>query len=171
MGVRRYRPTYKAVDRGRSVLAAIARREWLLQMLALGVAAGARRESGLEANDAWEAVESRIEAHDPPDPMRVHDRQVQRVAGRQANGSEHNGLGSLDDCAINRKDLIDDTEQGVERRLDRVTAVDGDVAMQNLLEDLRVRHETLASRDRLFQESLCVGLVGVRRPHEIHRNV
>jgi len=80
-------------------------------------------------------------------------------------------LATLDGDPRNAKHLIDNPEQSVEGRLDGVPTVDGDVPMQDLLQDLGVGDEALAVTDQLFEQSLCVALVGVRRTHQIHGDV
>ncbi len=85
--------------------------------------------------------------------------------------SEDNLLGTFGGGPRDVKHLIDDAQQSVERRLDGVPAVNGDVPMQDLLQDLGVGDEALAIIDQLFEPSLSVALVGVRRAHQIHGNV
>jgi hypothetical protein len=79
--------------------------------------------------------------------------------------SQDNLLGALGGAPRNVKHLIDDAEQSVEGRLDSVPPVDGDVPMQDLLQDLGVGDQALAVIDQLLEPSLCVALVGVRRAH------
>jgi hypothetical protein len=55
--------------------------------------------------------------------------------------------------------------------LDRIAPVDGDVSMEDLLQDFGVRDEALILGDEPFEDLLRISLVGVRRPDEIHRNV
>jgi hypothetical protein len=64
--------------------------------------------------------------------------------------------------AINREHLIDDSEQSIEGRLDRIATVDSDVAVQDLLKHIRIGDETLAFADQLFEPPLCVNFVGMR---------
>ena len=103
--------------------------------------------------------------------MLFHDRQVDGLARRQPAMPEDNLFGPLGRGARNVKHLIDDPEQSVERRLDGVPAVNGDVPMQYLLQDLGVGDEALAVIDQLFEQTLGVALVGVRRAHEVHGDI
>ena len=103
--------------------------------------------------------------------MLFHDGEMDSIARRKPSMSQDNLFGTLGGGPRNVKHLIDDAEQSVERRLDGVPAVDGDVPMQDLLQDLGVGDEALAVIDQLFEQSLCVALVGVRRAHEIHGDV
>ena len=97
--------------------------------------------------------------------------EMDSITRRQPSMSQDNLLGTLGGGPRNVKHLIDDPEQSVECRLDGVPAVDGDVPMQDLLQDLGVGDEALAVIDQLFEPSLRVALVGVRRAHEIHGDV
>ena len=103
--------------------------------------------------------------------MLFHDGEMESITHRQPPMSQDNLLGTLGGGPRNVKHLIDDAEQSVERRLDGVPAVEGDVPMQDLLQDLGVSDQALAVIDQLFERSLCVALVGVRRAHEIHGDV
>jgi hypothetical protein len=57
------------------------------------------------------------------------------------------------------------------RRLDGVAAIDGDVAMQDLLQHLSIGDEALPLADQPFEQSLCVALVRVRRTDQIHGDI
>src|SRR6266403_1678338 len=85
--------------------------------------------------------------------------------------AHHYFLCALRSCLINGKDLIDDIEQGIECGLDRIPAVDGDIAAQNLLKHLCVGHQPLTIADELFQQALRVGFVRMRRADQVHRNI
>jgi hypothetical protein len=65
--------------------------------------------------------------------------------------SQDNFFGALGDPSRHVQHLIDDAQQSVERWLDGVTAVDGDVTMQDLLQDLGVGDEALALIDQPFE--------------------
>jgi len=65
--------------------------------------------------------------------------------------AQHDGLGSLYSGKIHRENFIDHSEQNIESRLDRVSPVDRNAAMQYLLKDLRVGHEALTFGDAPFQ--------------------
>jgi hypothetical protein len=83
--------------------------------------------------------------------MLFHDGEMDSITRRQPSMSpQDNLLGTLGGGTRNVKDLIDDAEQSVERRLDGVPAVDGNVPMQDLLQDLGVGDEALAVIDQLF---------------------
>src|SRR5579859_8026154 len=85
--------------------------------------------------------------------------------------SQDNLPGTLGVAPRNVEDLIDNAEQSVECRLDRVPAVDGHVAMQNLLQNFGIGDQALAVIHQLFEPSLGVTLVRVRRSHKIHGDV
>ena len=83
--------------------------------------------------------------------MLFHDGEMDSVTRRQPSMSQDNLLGTLGGGSRNVKHLIDDAEQSVERRLDGVPAVNGDVPMQDLLQNLSVGDEALAVIDQLFE--------------------
>ncbi len=103
--------------------------------------------------------------------MLFHDGEMERVTRGEPRVSQNNLLGAFSSGPVNLQHLIDDAQQGVKSRLDGVPAIDGDVAMQDLLQDLGVRHQALALTDQLFEQSLRVALVGVSRAHKIHRDI
>ena len=90
--------------------------------------------------------------------MLFHDGQVNGVAGGNLPAPQDNFFRALCDSTINSQDLIDDAEQGVERRLDGVATVDGDVGC-------RISCSTSASVTRRwrsltsFSSSRCVSLL------------
>jgi hypothetical protein len=85
--------------------------------------------------------------------------------------AQDNLFRSLHRDPIDRQHLIDDAKYSIESRLDGVAAFNGNIAVQDLLQDLGIRDETLTFADELFEPSLCVRLMGVRRPDKIHRDV
>ncbi len=129
------------------------------------------RESRSNALDAGIAVKALIEAHDLLDLMTPHYGDVERVAGRQAFGSVHDFFGALNIRRLYRKDLVNHSRQRIEGRLNGVASLDGHVAVENLLQYFGIRHQTHAVDDVTFQHALCVGLVRVRGPHQIHWDV
>ena len=115
-------------------------------------------------------VKPLIEAHDLLDLMTLHHGDVERVPGRQAYGSVHDFFGTLNIRCLYWKDLVNHSRQRIEGRLNGVASLDGYVAVENLLQYLGIRHQTHSVDDVTFQHALCVGLVGVRSPHQIHRD-
>jgi len=55
--------------------------------------------------------------------------------------------------------------------LDGIAAVDGDIPVQDLLQDLGIRNQALSVADKIFEQSLRVGLVRVRRADQIHWDI
>ncbi len=124
-----------------------------------------------DPRDPRKAVEARVEAHDPRNALAVHHGQVKRVSGGQPRFSQHDSLGALDVGQLDRKDLVHDLQKRVEGGLDRVTPIDRDVAVKDLLKHLDVRDEALCFGETPLEHLLRVPLVGVRRAHEVHRDV
>ena len=124
-----------------------------------------------DSRDPWKAVKPRIEAHDPGDTLALHNGQVQRVPGGQTRVAQHDSLGPLDVGKLHSENFIDDTQERIEGGLNRVAPVDGNVTVENLLEHLDVCDEALRVREQLFQSQLRIPLVGMLRPHQVHRDV
>lgn len=105
------------------------------------------------------------------DSMLFHDSEMESITRRQPSMSQDNLLGALGGGPRDVKHLIDDAEESIERWLDGVPAVDGDIPMQDLLQDLGVGHEALAVVDQFFEQPLGVALVRVGRAHKIHGDI
>lgn len=93
----------------------------------------------------------------------LHDREMYGVTRRQLPIPQDHLFRALCDRPINRKHLIHYAKQSVERGLDYVAAVDSDVTVQDLLENLGVRNQTAALADHFFEQSSSVALVGMGR--------
>ncbi len=71
-----------------------------------------------------------------------------------------------------RQNLIYSSQNGVESGLDGITAIDRDIAMQNLLKDFRIRRiSRTRSLSRFSRSRWASTLCGCKAPDEIHRNV
>ena len=103
--------------------------------------------------------------------LAFHDCDVKGIAGRQPAIPEDDRLGAIDSAEIDREHLVDNTEEGIERRLDGIAAVNRHVPMQNFLEHFRVCHQSLAIGDGVLEESLGIPLPSVRAADEIHRDI
>ena len=93
------------------------------------------------------------------------------IARGKSRVTEDNFLRAFDRRAINRKYLIDDAEQGIECRLNRITAVHCDVTMENFLQNLGVGDQSLSFANEFLDPSLCVNLVRMGCSHKIHWNI
>lgn len=104
--------------------------------------------------------------------MSLHDRNVQRIPGRDVSPvAEEHVRRALDIAAFDREHLIDDAQHGGERRLNGVEPSDRDVSVQNLLQDPGIRHETLGAPDGHAQDTLGCLLVRMDSPYQVHRDV
>ena len=72
---------------------------------------------------------------------------------------------------IDRQHLIRDAQQSIKRWLNRVAAVDRNIAMKNFLQHLGVGHQALAVADEFLQQALGIDLVRMRRAHQVHGDV
>src|SRR5450759_1962103 len=95
----------------------------------------------VQACNTWKPIKSCVETEDPLDAMLLHNGKMQGIPRRQSRRPQYDRLGALDRRQIDRKHLIDDSKHGIERRLDGLAAVDGDISMQNLLQYFYVRHQ------------------------------
>jgi len=99
-------------------------------------------------------VEARIEGQNLLDTVMFHDGEMHGITRRELPALQHNLLGSLSDGAVNWQGLINDAQQNIERRLDGVAPIDGNVAVQDLLQHLSIGDQPLAFADQLFQPAL-----------------
>lgn len=124
-----------------------------------------------KAGNSGKTIKSSIEGQYPIDPVLFHDGQMQGLPRRQVLAAKNNFLGALRSNEIHVQHLIDNSEQGVKRRLDRVPAVNGDIAVKNLLQYVGVRNQPLPFADKSFQQLLRIALVTMSRTDEIHWNI
>lgn len=76
-----------------------------------------------QAVNARNAVETGIETEDSVDLVDFHDGQMDCVPSAKVGTTKNNFLRSACRRQINRQDLIDNSEEGIERRLYRFPAV------------------------------------------------
>ena len=116
-------------------------------------------------------VEALVERHDRADAVAFHGGNVDGLA----RGASRNRSDDLPGPAhVRHRDvehLVDHGLQGLEGRADGIESSDRRVPVQDLLVDLRVRHEALSSRDRSFHLTLRLDLALVIGSDEVHRNV
>ena len=124
-----------------------------------------------ETGNPGESIESHIKGQDSVDAVLLHHRQMHGLARGEALVAKDDLLGALDSSSVNWKDFIHYIQKRVEGRLDVVAPIDGDVAVQDLLQYFRVGDQALALADQPFQQPLRVGLVGTGCAHQIHRNI
>jgi hypothetical protein len=86
-------------------------------------------------------VEAGVEAQDSANRMLFHNREMQCPASRKPSRSEDDGFCALRRNQVDRQHLINDSQNGVECRLDAVAAVDRDLAAQDFLKDFCVGNE------------------------------
>ena len=76
---------------------------------------------------------------------------MNRIASGKASVAENDAFGLLGHGVVNGQHFVDDTEKHVECRLDCVAPVYCRVAMQNLLQDFGVGHESAPIASKAFQ--------------------
>lgn len=124
-----------------------------------------------DAFNARETFEPAVEGQNAIDALGFHHRGMNGVARRKQRLAENNLLGSLGVLKLDAEGLVDDAQQSVERGLNGVLPLDGEIAVENLLEHFRICHEASPLRDTSLEESLRLNLVGVWCPYEVHRNI
>lgn len=87
------------------------------------------------------------------------------VSRGQALVCQKNFFCPLGNGTVNGKYFIDYAQQRVESRLNILTAVNGVITMQNLLQNLSVGYEPLALVHAFFQQALRIGLMRPRSTH------
>jgi len=83
--------------------------------------------------------------------MALHYGHVHGITGRQAVALEDDLLRTFCRKLVDGKYLIDYAEKSIERRLDRLAAIDRNIAVKNFLQDLGIRHEPLPIANELFE--------------------
>ena len=109
------------------------------------------RPSACNAGNAGEAVETVIETQDAFNFSVLHDGEMERISSRQPFGSEDNLLRTLSVTPFDRKYFVDDAENRVERRLNRIAPMDRNVTMDNFLQHLGVRDKALSSDNQSLE--------------------
>jgi len=103
--------------------------------------------------------------------MLLHDRQMHRIPRRYLPVAHHNLFSAFRRAPVNSQYLIGNAQQSVERRLDGIPPIYGDITMQNFLQDFGVGNQALPVANQIFEQPLRVGLVRMRRTNEIHGNI
>src|SRR5205823_5412952 len=101
---------------------------------------------------AGDAIERFIERHDAFNVLACHYRSMQRIACGQIGDPEHVIPCAHDVRQCNREDLIDNPDQGIECGLQCVASTDGNVSVENFLQNLSAGDESFIGRDRRFEE-------------------
>ncbi len=91
-----------------------------------------------KAFDTREVIESGIKSEDSLDSMALHDGHMHSVTCGMFSISQHNLLCVFQNFLINRQYLVYDAQQCIESRLNRVPAINGNIAVQNLLQYLGI---------------------------------
>src|SRR3982750_2638679 len=121
--------------------------------------------------EARPTVKVPVEAEDGPYPMPLHNGDVNAIACRQQRRILHDLPRPQHVCLLDCQNIVYNIQQHVEGWPDRVSSADRGVTMNDLLQYLSVGHQTLSRRNKTLQQELRLGLVRVRGPNEVHRNV
>jgi len=124
-----------------------------------------------QPSDPRETVESSIETQNSIDPLDLHYGEVYCVSRREAFLTQHDPPGSLDCRLIDRKYFIDDSQQSVERRLNRIRPLNRHIAVKYFLQHFRVGHQPFSTVYQFFQPTPGIGFMRMGGAHQIHGNV
>ena len=81
-------------------------------------------------------IEAGVEAQDPCSAVTLHDRHVHRISCGERCDTLNECFRTLYVGDVDRSDLVDDAEQCVKCRSDRLASIDGHVALQDCLQHL-----------------------------------
>ncbi len=93
------------------------------------------------------------------------------ISRREAFLTKHDRLGSLDCRLIDRKYFIDDSQQSIERRLNRIRALNRHIAVKYLLQHFRIGHQPLSTVYQFLQPTPGIGFMRMGSAYQIHGNV
>jgi len=99
------------------------------------------------AGNSGKLVETCIKTEDSIDSMIFHYSEVDSTARGQPRVPQHNIFGALDRSPIHGQDLIDHATQGIKCRLNGIAPANRNVAVQDFLQDFRIRYQPLALAD------------------------
>lgn len=130
------------------------------------VAAGKQMQLGnlTQTLDSTDTVEARVEAQQSGHPVPLHDCGVHRVPCRESGNAHHQRLGLFHVGPLDRIDLVDDSQERVEGRLDGIGPADGMVAVEDFLEDFRVGDQAISAADEVWRSRTAAILLGCSAP-------
>ena len=131
----------------------------------------ARSPASRQASDPRETVESLIETQNSIDPLNLHCGQMYCVSSREAFLTQHDSLGSLDCRLIHRKYFIYDSQQSIERGLNRIGPLNRHIAVKYFLQHFRVGHQPLSRVYQFLQPTLGIGFMRMGSADKVHGNV
>jgi hypothetical protein len=89
-----------------------------------------------------------------------HHGDMNGIAGGEVVAAQNDALRPLHRGAVDRQDVVNHRQKDIEGRLYGVAAIDGDVPMEDLLQDLGIRDEALAGSHQGFQRRRRVAIAG-----------
>ena len=103
--------------------------------------------------------------------MLLHRRQMHGITRGHLPAPHHNLFRALGGDPVHGQYLIGDAQQNIECGLDGIAPVYGHIAMQDLLQYLGICDKALPVADQVFEQALCVGLVRMGSPNEVHGDI
>jgi hypothetical protein len=96
---------------------------------------------------------------------------VQRIARREVIQGRHQVARLQGVPELHGECLVGEAEQGVHAETDGVAPSDGRVPLEDLLDDLGVRHEAVGGGDKPLEDASGGVLVRMLGAHEVHGHV
>jgi hypothetical protein len=112
-----------------------------------------------------------IETEDLVDAVLAHHGEVDSVTRGELGVANDDFSSLVGNLQIHGHYVIHHLEQDIETRLDRIATVDGDVAVEDLLQDLDIRDQPAPFGDGALEQTSGVHLVGVLGTHQVHGDV
>ena len=103
--------------------------------------------------------------------MLLHRGQMHCITRGHLPAPHHNLFRALGCGPVHGRHLIGDAKQSIECGLDGIAPVYCHIAIQNLLQYLGICDQALPAAEQVFEQSLCVGLVRMGSPNEVHGDV
>src|SRR5712691_10960835 len=92
----------------------------------------------VDASYSGNAVEIRIEAHNPLNSVALHYSDMEGIASRHLPFAQYQVAGPLNVCTFDRVNSFDDRQQCFKCRLNVLAPIDGSISVKNVLENLGV---------------------------------
>ena len=112
-----------------------------------------------------------VEVEDVLDAVLAHDSYVYGISRRQIRMADDDVPSPFDDLEVHRQHVIDDLEQHIKARLDRIAAINRYVTVKDFLQNLGIGDEPAFFGDRSFEETTSIDLVRVLGAYQVHRDV
>ncbi len=118
-----------------------------------------------QTSDSGKTVETSIETQNSLDAVDLHHGEVYCISRGQAFLAQDDLLRSFDCRLVHRKYFIDDSQQGMKRRLNSIRPPNRNITVKYLLQHFRVGRQPLSAAHQFIQPTLRIGLVRMGGSH------